>query len=43
MQSAGGNGRSPKKLNVMSTSEVEIMDNLDNSGGKERWGGVPVS
>ena len=27
---AGGNSRSPKKLNVMSTSEVEMMDSLDN-------------
>ena len=30
MQPAGGNSRSPKKLNVISTGEVEMMDSLDN-------------
>ena len=30
MRPAGGNSRSPKKLNVMYTSEVENMDSLDS-------------
>ena len=43
---AGRNSRSSRKLNVVSTSEVEKMDSLDSSrwtsGGKEHWDGVPV-
>ena len=27
---AGGNSQSPRKLNVISTGEVEMMDSLDN-------------
>ena len=30
MRPAGGNSRSPKKLNVISSGEVEMMDSLDN-------------
>ena len=30
MRPAGGNGRSPRKLKVVYTSEVEKMDSLDS-------------
>ena len=30
MRPAGGNSRSPKKLNVISTGKVEMMDSLDS-------------